>query len=188
MLEGEVPKTMLRWISILAGLLIMMGHHTRSELFYYFRLEDQVPETHLLRLIDKHISFAVRAGATERQLQRGRTALDRSRTPAAHAVDRVSIRHHQRAEAGGRATHALGVALGPRNTAELPDHPWAIYAAGFPGRPIASRQGELCRDRRRARVPSPLQVDFPASPGRDSKSNLWLDDKSQITQCAGVPK
>ena len=36
----------------------MMGHHGRSEaLFYYFRLEDQVPETHLLRLIDKHISF-----------------------------------------------------------------------------------------------------------------------------------
>jgi hypothetical protein len=36
----------------------MMGQHDRSEaLFYYFRLEDQVPETHLLRLIDKHISF-----------------------------------------------------------------------------------------------------------------------------------
>jgi hypothetical protein len=37
----------------------MMGQHDRSEaLFYYFRLEDQVPETHLLRLIDKHIGFA----------------------------------------------------------------------------------------------------------------------------------
>ncbi len=36
----------------------MMGHHDRSEaLFYYFRLEDQIPETHLLRLIDKHISI-----------------------------------------------------------------------------------------------------------------------------------
>ena len=36
----------------------MMGHHARSEaLFYYFRLEDQVPENHLLRLIDKHVSF-----------------------------------------------------------------------------------------------------------------------------------
>jgi hypothetical protein len=41
------------------GLLIMMGQHDRSEaLFYYFRLEDQIPETHLLRLIEKHISFA----------------------------------------------------------------------------------------------------------------------------------
>jgi transposase len=27
-------------------------------LFYYFRLEDHVPKTHLLRLIEKHISFA----------------------------------------------------------------------------------------------------------------------------------
>jgi len=36
----------------------MMGRHTRSEsLFYYFRLEDQVPENHLLRLIDTHIDF-----------------------------------------------------------------------------------------------------------------------------------
>ena len=37
----------------------MMGQHSRSEaLFYYFRLEDQVPENHLLRLIDKHVSFS----------------------------------------------------------------------------------------------------------------------------------
>ena len=36
----------------------MMGQHDRSEaLFYYFRLEDQVPENHLLRLIEKHISL-----------------------------------------------------------------------------------------------------------------------------------
>jgi hypothetical protein len=36
----------------------MMGQHSRSEaLFYYFRLEDQVPENHLLRLIEKHISL-----------------------------------------------------------------------------------------------------------------------------------
>ena len=26
-------------------------------MFYYFRLEDQIPENHLLRLIDKHVSF-----------------------------------------------------------------------------------------------------------------------------------
>src|SRR5438067_1739932 len=49
---------MLRLILIVEGLLIMMRQHTRSEaLFYYFRLEDQVPEHHLLRLIDMHISF-----------------------------------------------------------------------------------------------------------------------------------
>ena len=36
----------------------MMGQHARSEaLFYYFLSEDQVPENHLLRLLDRHISF-----------------------------------------------------------------------------------------------------------------------------------
>jgi len=36
----------------------MMGQHSRSEsLFYYFRIEDQVPENHLLRVIDRHVSF-----------------------------------------------------------------------------------------------------------------------------------
>jgi len=46
-------------IFICGGLLIMMGEHTRSEsLFYYFKLDDYVPENHLLRLIDKHVSFA----------------------------------------------------------------------------------------------------------------------------------
>jgi hypothetical protein len=39
---------MLCWITILGGALIMMGQHSRSEaLFYYFRLEDQIPENHL---------------------------------------------------------------------------------------------------------------------------------------------
>ena len=37
----------------------MMGKHDRAEsLFYYFRIEDHVPENHLLRLIDRHVSFA----------------------------------------------------------------------------------------------------------------------------------
>ncbi len=37
--------TMLLWIAIVGGLLLMMGQRTRAEsLFYYFRLEDQVPE------------------------------------------------------------------------------------------------------------------------------------------------
>src|SRR5262245_49734368 len=49
---------MLLFIATLGGLLLMMGHHSRSEsLFYYFRLEDQVPENHLLRLIDRHVNF-----------------------------------------------------------------------------------------------------------------------------------
>lgn len=49
---------MLLLIAIGGGPTLMMGHHARSEsLFYYFRLEDQVPENHLLRLIDTHIDF-----------------------------------------------------------------------------------------------------------------------------------
>jgi transposase len=69
---------MLRWISNLGGLLIMMGHHARSEaLFYYFRLEDQVPENHLLRLIDKHISFEfVREQLRDRYSEAGRPSID----------------------------------------------------------------------------------------------------------------
>jgi transposase len=68
---------MLCFISIVGGLLIMMGQHDRSELFYYFRLEDQVPDTHLLRLIDKHISFAfVREKLKESHSDTGRPSID----------------------------------------------------------------------------------------------------------------
>jgi len=69
---------MLCWILIVGGLLIMMGQHDRSEaLFYYFRLEDQVPETHLLRLIEKHISFAfVREGLKGSYSDTGRPSID----------------------------------------------------------------------------------------------------------------
>ena len=61
-------------------------------LFDYFRLEDQVPETTCCGYRQAH-QLRVCAAATERQLQRNRTAVDRSRTSAAHAVDRVSVRH-----------------------------------------------------------------------------------------------
>src|SRR6202451_288726 len=69
---------MLRWISIFGGLLIMMGQHDRCEaLFYYFRLDDQVPETHLLRLIDKHISFGfVRETLKQSYSETGRPSID----------------------------------------------------------------------------------------------------------------
>ena len=56
----------------------MMGNHSRSEsLFYYFRLEDQVPENHLLRLIDKHVSFDfVRERLKESYSDMGRPSID----------------------------------------------------------------------------------------------------------------
>jgi transposase len=69
---------MLCLILIVGGLLIMMGQHDRSEaLFYYFRLEDQIPENHLLRLIEKHISFAfVREKLKTSYSDTGRPSID----------------------------------------------------------------------------------------------------------------
>jgi len=69
---------MLVLIAMLGGLLLMMGHHSRSEaLFYYFRLEDQVSENHLLRLIDQHVSFdCVRAKLKDSYSDTGRPSID----------------------------------------------------------------------------------------------------------------
>jgi transposase len=68
---------MFCWITILGGVL-MMGQHSRSEaLFYYFRLEDQVPENHLLRLIEKHIDLAfVREKLKGYYSETGRPSID----------------------------------------------------------------------------------------------------------------
>jgi hypothetical protein len=74
----EEILAMFCWITILGGLLIMMGQHDRSEaLFYYFRLEDQVPENHLLRLIERHISFEfVRERLRNSYSETGRPSID----------------------------------------------------------------------------------------------------------------
>ena len=102
------------------GLLIMMGHQVRSEaLFYYFRLEDQIPENHLLRLIDKHVSFEfVGQQLKGSYSDPGRPSIDPELLvrilligPAAHSADRLSLWHRERAQTGGRTAHASGVAL-----------------------------------------------------------------------------
>ena len=37
----------------------MMGHQQQTEpLFHYFRIEDQITESHLLRLIDRYIDLS----------------------------------------------------------------------------------------------------------------------------------
>jgi len=56
----------------------MMGNHSRSEsLFYYFRMEDQVPENHLLRLIDRHVNFEfIRAKLKDSYSDVGRPSID----------------------------------------------------------------------------------------------------------------
>ena len=69
---------MLLLVATLGGLLLMMGHHSRSEsLFYYFRIEDQVPENHLLRLIDRYVSFDfVREKLHDSYSDTGRPSID----------------------------------------------------------------------------------------------------------------
>jgi len=64
--------------AIFGGLLLMMGSHSRSELlFYYFRLEDQVPENHLLRLIDRYINLDfIRAKLKDSYSDTGRPSID----------------------------------------------------------------------------------------------------------------
>jgi transposase len=69
---------MLLFTATFGGLLLMMGNHSRSEsLFYYFRLEDQVPENHLLRLIDRHVNLDfVRAKLKDSYSDAGRPSID----------------------------------------------------------------------------------------------------------------
>jgi transposase len=69
---------MLCILAMLGGCLLMMGQQTRSEsLFYYFRLEDHIPEGHLLRLIDRHISFEfVREKLKDSYSDTGRPSID----------------------------------------------------------------------------------------------------------------
>jgi transposase len=65
-------------LTISFGGLLMMGHQARGEsLFYYFKLEDQVPENHLLRLIDRHVNFEfIRAKLKDRYSDAGRPSID----------------------------------------------------------------------------------------------------------------
>src|ERR1700739_1866731 len=69
---------MLLFTITFGGLLLMMGHQSRAEsLFYYFRLEDQVPENHLLRLIDRHVnSEFIRAKLKDSYSDTGRPSID----------------------------------------------------------------------------------------------------------------
>ena len=56
----------------------MMGQQTRSgSLFYYFRLEDQIPEDHLLRQIDRHVNLSfVRERLKNSYSSTGRPSID----------------------------------------------------------------------------------------------------------------
>ena len=68
---------MLRF-TITVGGLLMMGRQAREEsLFYYFRLEDQVAENHLLRLVDRHVNLEfIRTKLKDRYSDAGRPSID----------------------------------------------------------------------------------------------------------------
>jgi hypothetical protein len=49
----------------------MIGQQPRTDaLFYYFRLEDQIPEDHLLRLVDRHVDLSFVRERLEKRLAR----------------------------------------------------------------------------------------------------------------------
>jgi len=75
----------------------MMGQQTRTEsLFYYFRLEDQIPKDHLLRVIEmSQIDLSFRARASEGPLQCDRSAPRLIRGAAAIAIAGLSLRDYQ---------------------------------------------------------------------------------------------
>ena len=77
----------------------MTGEHARSEsLFYYFRLADQIPENHLLPLVDKHIEFGfVRERLKESYGDTGRPS-NRPGAAAMDSADWLSVWHQQRAQ------------------------------------------------------------------------------------------
>jgi len=73
----------------------MMGDQQRTEsLFYYFRLEDQIPNDHLLRLIDRLIDFSfVRERLRIFFSSTGSPSIE-SGSAAAAAISRLSVRDH----------------------------------------------------------------------------------------------
>ena len=56
----------------------MMGQQQKTEsLFYYFRLEDHIPENHLVRLIDRYVDFSfVRERLKDFYSQVGRPSIE----------------------------------------------------------------------------------------------------------------
>jgi hypothetical protein len=72
----------------------MMGQQSLTEsLFYYFRLEDQIPQDHLLRLIDRYVDFGfVRVRLKNFYSSTG--PLDRSGCVVASVAGRLSPRDH----------------------------------------------------------------------------------------------
>ena len=74
----------------------MMAQQTHTEsLFYYFRLGDQIPEDHLLRLTDRHIDFSfVPKQLKEFYSPTGRPSLRRRGAAIRFCMDAVHKQEH----------------------------------------------------------------------------------------------
>ena len=90
----------------------MMGQQPRTDsLFYYFRLEDQIPEDHLLRLIDRHVDLGfVRERLKTFYSSTGRPSID-PEVLLAPVAGGLSLRDYQRAAFAGRSEDASGLSL-----------------------------------------------------------------------------
>ena len=90
----------------------MMGQQTHTEsLFYYFRFEDQIPEDHLLRLIDRHIDFSFVRKQLKEFLQSDGPTVDRSGSAATPVGGRLPVWDHQRTAFNGRSKDASGLSF-----------------------------------------------------------------------------
>jgi transposase len=89
-----------------------MGQQTRSgSLFYCFRLEDQIPENHLLRQIDRHVDLSfVRERLKGSYSSTGRPSID-PRSIVAIALGGLFVRDYERASLARRSKDEFGLSL-----------------------------------------------------------------------------
>ena len=90
----------------------MMGQQPRTEsLFYYFRLEEQIPADHLLRLIDCYVDFSFVRG----QLKGFYSAMGRPSIDPEVLLRLLVVGNlygiHQRTAFDGRSKDASGLSL-----------------------------------------------------------------------------
>ena len=172
----------------------MMGHHTCSEsLFYYFRLEDQVPENHLLRLIDTHIDFSfVREQLKASYSDTGRPSIDQSGTVVAYCVDRLSVWDQQRTQAYRRIAYASGVALvhrarfrsgNPISLHVFEESPWAVPRIEVVRADVRTHRGPVFRGGPGARRQA-ISVDGTFVEANASKESRI--PREQLTEAAQV--
>jgi len=148
------------FVAIKGGsLLVMMGQQIRSEsLFYYFRLEDHVPENHLLRLIDKYVDFRfVRERMKQHYSDTSRPSIDPELllrilligdlygiTSERHLVEEVGMHLAYRSFTGLDSDREV-----PHHSSVFQKPSWTFSASRPLSRAVRSNRGSLHRSRSR---------------------------------------